>query len=468
MSFALKMTSAVKTTLAVAVLSLCATGLHGQNKKKPEAKKPEAKHSSSHKPAHHTTHAKHTLKNGNSVERRSNGRVANVHDEQRHMDVHHGLNGDRRVSVERADHSRVVSERGRPGYIERGYSFHGHDYLRRSYYWHGHAYARFYRGYFWHGVGLHVYVPWHYYPLGFYGWAYRPWHTRVVYAWGWGASPWYGHYGYYFAPYPVYPSASAWLTDYMLSNDLQTAYEAGHADGVAAAGGAPDEPPPAAGPAAAPELTPEVKDLIAQEVQADIQVENGEAALNSVNQDEDPATGSLASLLADGKPHVFVVGQPLDVENELTGDECPLSEGDVLQVTIPPGPEDKTASLVVLASKGAKDCAKTSTVTVPLDDLQEMQNHMRDSIDRGMEELQKKQGTDGLPAAPPAATAPPVESVIAQAAPPPEQDGDAVIAQQQKLADQSEKEITAQETTETAQPPAPIIRQPPTPAPPPK
>jgi hypothetical protein len=96
------------------------------------------------------------------------------------------------------------------------------------------------------------------------------------------------------------------------------------------------------------------------------------------------------------------VGEPLDVENKLTGDECPLSEGDVLQVTIPPGPEDKTASLVVRASKGIKECAKTATVTVSLNDLQEMQNHMRDSIDRGMEELQQKQGTGGLPAAPPA------------------------------------------------------------------
>jgi hypothetical protein len=149
----------------------------------------------------------------------------------------------------------------------------------------------------------------------------------------------------------------------------------------------------------------------------------------------------------------------LDVENKLTGDECPLSEGDVLQMTIPPGPEDKTASLVVLASTGIKECAKTATVTVSLNDLQEMQNHMSNSIDRGMEELQQKQGTGVLPAAPPAATAAPVLSAIAKAEPPPEQDGEAVVAQQQKVADQSEKEVTTQDADETAQQPAPIVRQ---------
>jgi hypothetical protein len=393
------------------------------------------------------------------------------------MDIHHGLNGDRRVSVERADHSRVVSFHGRPGYIERGYAFHGHDYYRRSYYWHGHAYTRFYRGYFWHGVGLHVYVPGRYYPVGFYGWAYRPWHVHVVYAWGWGPSPWYGYYGHYFAPYPYYVGASAWLTDYMLSHDLEEAYAAGHADGVAAAGenGPPPPPAPDMAVANAPEstpdgLTPEIKDLVAQEVQADIEVENGEAALNSVGQEGDPQTGSIAGLLADGKSHVFEVGAPLDVENELSGDECSLSEGDVLQETTPPGPDDTTASLVVLASKpGGKQCGKSATVTVKLDDLQEMMNHMRESVDRGMEELQKKQGTDGLPPAPAAATAAPVDAAFTQAAPPPEQDGAASISAQQKEAGEAEKEVTAQEAAETGdapppaeeQAPAPIVREPP-------
>jgi hypothetical protein len=468
----------LKMSVAMGVL-LCAAGVQGQQKKEPHhsAPRPPSHHAPAehHAPVHHAAPTSHTMKSGSSVTRTANGHVADVHDASRGMDIHHGLSGERTVSVTRLDHSRVVTFRGRPGYIERGYAFHGHDYYRRSYFWHGHAYNGFYRGYFWHGVGLHVYAPYRFYPLGFYGWAYRPWGFHVVYGWGWGPRPWYGYYGYYFAPYPYYLGASYWLTDYMLSNDLQAAYDAGHADGVAAAGGdAPDTAPaplPVVGSDAAatngPELSPEVKDLIAQEVEADIQVENGEAALNAVGQEGDPETGSLAGLLADGKSHVFVVGAPVDVENELSGDECSLSEGDVIQETIPPGPDDKTASLVVLASKtGGKECGKTATVTVKLEDLQDMQNHMRESVDRGMEELQKKQGTEGLPAAPASATAAPVEAAFTQAAPPPEQDEAAVLSAQQKDASVAEKEVTAQEAADTGAPatqstPAPIVREPP-------
>jgi hypothetical protein len=48
-----------------------------------------------------------------------------------------------------------------------------------------------------------------------------------------------------------------------------------------------------------------------------------------------------------------------------------------------------------------------------------MQNHMRETVDQGMAELQTKQGTNGLPPAPASATAPPVVAAIAENAPPP-------------------------------------------------
>lgn len=56
------------------------------------------------------------------------------------MEVHHGLNGNRRVVVERHDHTRIVAERGGRGYVQRPYSYHGHEYARRSYYYHGRYY----------------------------------------------------------------------------------------------------------------------------------------------------------------------------------------------------------------------------------------------------------------------------------------------------------------------------------------
>ena len=95
-----------------------------------------------------------------------------------------------------------------------------------------------------------------------------------------------------------------------------------------------------------------------------------------------------------------------------------------------------------MASKGGLECPRSTTVTVAVTDLQEMQNHMRETIDQGLQELQSKQGTGGLPAAPPSAKAPPVQTAFAQAAPPPDPNGEADINQQLTAADQAEKEAS--------------------------
>ena len=87
------------------------------------------------------------LTNGSALQKRPNGRVSDVHDAKRGMDVHHGINGGERVSVERPGHSRIVAERGRPGYVQRGYTHNGHEFARRTYYFNGRAYDRYYRGY---------------------------------------------------------------------------------------------------------------------------------------------------------------------------------------------------------------------------------------------------------------------------------------------------------------------------------
>jgi hypothetical protein len=71
-----------------------------------------------------------------------------------------------------------------------------------------------------------------------------------------------------------------------------------------------------------------------------------------------------------------------------------------------------------------------------------MQNHMRETIDQGMKELQAKQGQGGLPAAPASAKAAPVESPMAAIAPPPppESEVKAEINQQSQEADKAEAE----------------------------
>src|SRR5207249_11262268 len=52
------------------------------------------------------------------------------------------------------------------------------------------------------------------------------WPAPAYYRWGYYNDPWYGNYNYYYQPYPAYPSASPWLTDYILSENLRAAYEA--------------------------------------------------------------------------------------------------------------------------------------------------------------------------------------------------------------------------------------------------
>ena len=365
------------------------------------------------------------LKNGSTLQKRPNGRVSDLHDAKRGMDIHHGINGSKRVSVERPNHSGIVAERGRPSYVQRGYAHNGHDYARRTYYFHGRAYDRYYRGYPYHGAYLELYAPVRYYPVGFYGWVLTPW-MPVVYPWGWVGSPWYGYYGAYFTPYAIYPTPSLWLTDYMISSDLGDAYQAqqeGQTQGMdqqATAGIAP--------------LTPEVKQMIADEVKDQLFLENSEAQQNARNQDPD-STG-IARLLYDGHVHVFVASRSLDVV-DTAGTECAISDGDALELATPPPDAATSAILVVLSSKGGQECPESDKVTVALTDLQDMQNHMREMIDQGLQELQAKQGTGGLPAAPQSAKTAPVDAGIAKDAPPPDPNGAAVVNQQLADADPS-------------------------------
>ncbi len=390
------------------------------------------------------------------VRTRANGSRADVHDARRGMDIHHGLDGNRRISVERADHSRVYAERGGRGYVQHPYMYHGREYGHRTYYDHGRYYDRYYNRYGYRGAYLDVYAPARYYPVGFYGWAYNPWAVPVAYSWGWGAAPWYGYYGAYFAPYPVYPSAAFWLTDYLIATSLQAAYAANAANAEAAAA--------ASGP---PALTPEVKQMVADEVKRQVALENSEAAANAQSQQPDPASSSIARMLSDNQPHVFIAGSDLDVVDS-AGNECPISQGDIVEVSSAPAADAAGATALVLASKGGKECAKSANVTIAFNDLQDMQNHMRETIDAGMGDLQSKQGKGGLPAAPPSAQVAPVAAAFTAGAPPPDTTASTEIAAQTQAADQAEQEVAsaapAASGPSDSAAPAPIAPPPPPPA----
>ena len=408
------------------------TGPSGPNAAGPHPTNPIGAHTTpTHNPVIKTPPSKgsreSTTQNGSVIRTRSNGKVSDLHDPKRGMDVHQGLNGSRRVSVERPDHSRMVYERGRPGYVQRGYSFHGQNFERRTYSYGGRTYDHFYHGYRYHGVDIEVYAPSGYFGRGYYGWAYNPWAAPIRYRWGWMGNPWYGYYGGFFTPYPVYPSAAFWLTDYLISSNLQAAYaaqqETGEANGNPSAATAP--------------LSPDVKQMIADEVRNQLALENQEAQQNAQQQDVDPGSSGIARMMSDaanGQTHVFVVDTALDVVDS-SGTECPLSDGDALLLRSAPAPDATAADLRVLASKGGQECPKADTVSVAFDALQEMQNHMRESIDQGLQELKTNQGKGGLPVAPVAAQLSP--AVYTALAPPPDPNAANEIQQQAQQADQA-------------------------------
>lgn len=348
------------------------------------------------------------------------------------VNVYHGATGRTVVVREAPDHTRVFVERGGVGYVQHPYVYGGHPYLARTYYVGGRSYESFYRGYPYHGVYLEVYAPVRYYPVGFYGWALNPWVAPVPYRWGWGGAPWFGYYAWYFTPYPVYASPPLWLTDYLIGQSLNAAYQAQM--NAQAAG---QVPPPPQGQVA---MTPEVKQAIADEVRRQMALESAEAQSNSRGLEPDPASSGIAQMLSDNNPHVFVVGDPLDLINT-AGQECAITEGDVLQLAGPPSPDGTAATLVVLASKGGAECRSGSTVNVALTDLQNMQNHMRQTLDAGLADLQAHQ--NGLPSPPQTALAMATPASFTMGAPPPDPTVATQINQQYQLGTQAEQQTLA-------------------------
>jgi len=369
--------------------------------------------------------------NGSEARFRRDGSVREVH--ARDMTIVHLPGGSRRIVVERVDHSRVVAYRGGYGYVQRPFVYRGHEFASRTYIYRGRPYAAYYQRYPYGGVFLEGYRPYRYYRPAFYGWAYNPWRSPVRYSWGWAGNPWYGYYGSYFTPYPVYPSASFWLTDYFIAASLQAAYQQRADDRAYFAANS-------GGPVV---LTPEIKEAIANEVQSQLALENSESQRAAQGGDVDINSSGLPRILAEAgpdHPHVFVVAGPLEVTDS-EGQECGLTAGDVLRLSTAPPPDSTSVYLQVFASKN-QECPRGIMVSVEIADLQEMQNNMRASIDQGLQELQSHEG--GLPTPPPAAAGPPVQASFAPIAPPPDQNVSNELQQQAREADTAEQGVLDQ------------------------
>ncbi len=188
-------------------------------------------------------------------------------------------------------------------------------------------------------------------------------------------------YAYYYAPYPAYPAPAFWVTDFVVGTSLAAAYEAGRESAQATStypAPVPDTPRlyaftqrvldvgivPAEANSVGVALTPQIKDQIADEVKLIVQQEGTEAQTTAAKQDVDPGASNVVQLFNDGKPHVFIAGEDLDL-TATSGQECSFSVGDVLRVAISPGADSDTVNAMVLAGKnGNQECRANTSVSV--------------------------------------------------------------------------------------------------------
>jgi hypothetical protein len=377
------------------------------------------------------------------------------------MRIERGLGNHRRVVMEHNGRRVVMVGRNR-GFVQRAYyNRGGRAYVQRTYYVGGRPYAYAYRTYYYRGSPYYYYAPAYYYRPAYYGWAYNPWPQPAYYNWGWNASPWYGYYGPYYQPYPAYPSASSWLTDYSVGEYLKAAFEArqnaralapfefkklpavaallssdplvtANLIGIGAlpAGSWSAYFGASSNNSSAQAMSPEVKQQITEELKMQLAEEKdaaGNSNAASANGDQSPAL--------DPKHHIFIVASNLTVASD-SGDECELNSGDVLYRTGDAAGEDGKVDVAV-KSAAKDDCSAGTNTAVDLSDLQEMQNHLREEMDTGLKELAANQGKNGLPKAPDTTT-------TAGEVPPPSADTnvDKDLQQAEKDADQTENDVS--------------------------
>jgi hypothetical protein len=331
--------------------------------------------------------------NGKSANFNSRGKVIAIHTAS--MDIRRGANGRRLVVSHGSDNTTVVATSHLSGYIQRTFQRENRTYIQRTVVLNSRIVTRTYVVYGYRGLALPHFVSPVFYSPVFYGWAFYPWPAPVPYTWGWFGEPWYFGPHPYFVAYPIYASANFWLTDYYLGQTLSAAYHEQQdalADGDSYAFDQ-DDVNSLQAPEATP-ITPELKAAIADEVREQIAAENTAAA----NPEKATSYGELPSILNKGN-YVFVVADDLNVTTP-EQQECALQAGDTLQLTTPASDSLSLVQLRVTSSK-ILDCPAGVQVLVSLQDLQDMQNNFRTQIASGLGTLQAKQGTDGLPSAPP-------------------------------------------------------------------
>lgn len=230
------------------------------------------------------------------------------------------------------------------------------------------------------------YGPYHYlrpvpaviYSPAFYTWSFaRP----VPYAWGWGGQPWYVAYGGSFTPYQTYPSMDYWMTDYVISQNLQEAY----ADNAQNAGGGVVGSAPgqavAAGPP--PQIPEDVKQQIEAEVRAELQQQQ-QLAAQGPNNVAPPASANEPDSVPDAlKPEHTTFFVSAQLQTQVDGRNCTLRRGDVIKRTSGML-SDGTVTASITVSHSA-ECPQGATTQIAFNDLNDMENDFQQHITQGLQ-----------------------------------------------------------------------------------
>jgi hypothetical protein len=212
--------------------------------------------------------------------------------------------------------------------------------------------------------------------------------------------------------------AALWSTDPLVAAKLQATYGA-----YMLGGGAP----PAAGTS---QLSPEVKQALADEMKNEVAAEKAAAA---AGQNAPASSGDQVPPALDPKIRIFMVASDEDLTTS-DGTECTLTAGDVIYRVGDKPDDDNMVDATVKSSK-KDECAIGATVGVSADDIQEMHNQLRITMDAGLKELADKQGKNGMP------PAPDTKTTAGEVPPPtPDQSVSSDLAQQQKDAAAAEAE----------------------------
>jgi len=288
----------------------------------------------------------------------------------------------------------------------------------------GHVlYTHVYQHRVWHQFGrsfaYETFVPAVRYPAVYYAWALAPWQRPVIYTWNWQVQPWYPIYGSLFTPYPVYTSPDLWMTDYIIAQSMQTAYQAqtpalpseplpqGASEALAPDSGVAAPPQqtsdvapapqsgdiPSAPVAQPPAITPQVKAQLNTQIKVQLREQQAAAAT--------PLTLTTQSGPAALRPnHVFFqVVQPLDVPSGTANGHCTLSANDYIKRTGGMSDDDWMIPVVVELSRSS-DCPEGLQTRIGLNDLNAMENEQEAQVMEAMQAASKRMGPNGPPSSP--------------------------------------------------------------------